>query len=68
MVVTTCISGNEREAGCEFKEVWLKGKLEFERDVIGHSRDFILPLTPHSMHSEQFTFFDSFLCSFYFEL
>jgi len=54
--------------GWEFKEVWLKGKLELERYVIGHSWDFVLPLTPHPMHYEQFTGFDSFCCSFYVDL
>ena len=36
--------------GWGFKEVWLKGKIELERDVIGHSQDFVIPLTPQPMH------------------
>jgi len=38
--------------GWEFKEVWLKGKLELERYVIGHSQDFAVPPTRHPMHNE----------------
>jgi hypothetical protein len=44
----------ERITGWEFKEVWLKGKLELERYVIGHSWDFVLPLTPPSPHHMHF--------------
>jgi hypothetical protein len=29
--------------GCEFKEVWLKGKHELGVDVMDHSWDFLLP-------------------------
>jgi len=54
--------------GWEYEEVWLKGKLELERNVIGHSWDFILPITLHPMHYEQVTCFDSFHCSFFVEL